>query len=151
MNFVTMPTPCCDISLNITSNFSDSFNNGYNGGILEMRTDVLDKNVERVLLRKGDLIIFPSYTEHRVTPIKYGERKVLCIEWWYNRPRNRFVGRHAPAQFDQMEDKRVRAVESRKNRIEKFEKRKKTMKSVTDWVSTILAIVFLVFLIVCCS
>lgn len=58
-----------------------SSDDDYKGGELEFRAYASDKKVIR---QKGTLIMFPSYLEHRVTPVTEGERFSLVV--WVDGP-----------------------------------------------------------------
>ena len=70
----------CTLLLNDTSE--------YEGGDFEFdfRNNKKGKNIRKVseLTNQGDLIVFPSYVWHRVTPVKKGTRKSLVL--WYIGP-----------------------------------------------------------------
>lgn len=58
-------------------------NDGYVGGEFEfafLKSHKID--YKALNLKKGDIVIFPSMLEHRVNPVKIGERKVIvCWAW----------------------------------------------------------------------
>jgi PKHD-type hydroxylase len=48
----------------------------YNGGILEINTG---SNIKQTSNKKGAVIVFPSFLQHRVTPVSSGLRKSLVL------------------------------------------------------------------------
>ena len=48
----------------------------YEGGVLEI------ENVGEIQLNKGDVLVFPSFLKHRVTPVTKGIRKTAVV--WVN-------------------------------------------------------------------
>jgi PKHD-type hydroxylase len=51
----------------------------FEGGNLELSTSG-DKDIERMSMQKGKIILFPSFIVHRVTPVTEGTRKSL-VAW----------------------------------------------------------------------
>jgi|APCry1669191961_1035387.scaffolds.fasta_scaffold00182_5 PKHD-type hydroxylase len=57
----------------------------YEGGIFEMDGVARPEFDVSKFMPRGSLLIFPSYLQHRVTPVTKGVRKSLVT--WYNGPR----------------------------------------------------------------
>jgi PKHD-type hydroxylase len=53
---------------------------GYKGGAFEVMSPRPNPEQREALRRRGTVIVFPSYTLHRVTPIEYGRRYSL-VAW----------------------------------------------------------------------
>lgn len=53
---------------------------GYEGGQLELKPFYLSPPPEEELKKQGSVIVFPSFTEHRVTPVTKGTRYSL-VAW----------------------------------------------------------------------
>ena len=54
--------------------------NNFKGGILEMFVGETKNNpdpIKQLILKQGDIVIFPSYIPHRVTPVTDGERLTI--------------------------------------------------------------------------
>lgn len=68
-----------DRKLSVTVQLSDS--DDYEGGDFEIRDVALP---QRDLRKKGTVLVFPSYLEHRVTPVTKGVRKSLVT--WFEGP-----------------------------------------------------------------
>jgi len=55
----------------------------FDGGDTELRMDEDDEDKdEKLRMEWGDVIVFDSYTQHRIWPILHGNRHVMAIEWW---------------------------------------------------------------------
>lgn len=52
----------------------------YDGGEFEFQTLYTKREVERIEMNRGDMLIFPSNMSHRVMPVTSGVRKVL-VGW----------------------------------------------------------------------
>mmetsp|Transcript_53377 Transcript_53377/g.65455 ORF Transcript_53377/g.65455 Transcript_53377/m.65455 type:complete len:402 (-) Transcript_53377:16-1221(-) len=89
-----------DQESNITMINLMSNENDFVGGVVQFR-DFNHKNntdnIENVTLHNGDIIMFPSIASHCVTPISFGVREVLVLEYW-NIPRSYRVGRHGAGE-----------------------------------------------------
>ena len=57
----------------------------YEGGDVEFNFDGHPDNIYTVRIKKGDILFFPSYIPHRVTPITSGNRTTLVA--WINGPK----------------------------------------------------------------
>ena len=82
-----------DSNFTVVSALTDS--NDYDGGHLYFRLNFFSDIEHELKLQKGDVIFFPSMTDHKVEPIQSGERKVMVFEWW-DIGRNSIVGRTSP-------------------------------------------------------
>jgi len=63
--------------------FSILLNDDFEGGELQIEAgspEIPDERIETVKLKKGDALIFPSYTWHRVLPVTSGVRHSL-VGW----------------------------------------------------------------------
>ena len=59
----------------------------YEGGLLEFNIGDMDKQDTiqcAEILPRGSICVFPSYTEHRVTPVTKGKR--MSLVQWTNGP-----------------------------------------------------------------
>jgi len=56
--------------------------NNFDGGVLQMNTS---KGINDIEMKKGDVVVFPSYLFHRVTPVTRGERYSL-VAWACGKP-----------------------------------------------------------------
>ena len=54
--------------------------NEYEGGELQININGNCETPHSIKIRRGDLIVFPSYVAHRVTPVTSGERRTL-VGW----------------------------------------------------------------------
>ncbi len=54
--------------------------NDYEGGVLEIKDAKLNEEQKEAMMQKGSVITFPSFAEHRVTPVTKGKRMSL-IGW----------------------------------------------------------------------